>query len=111
MEDQLTKRIDEWGNRHLELRARDEQLLAVKMDVGHQRAHMRVGYGDAHFLSFHLDSDFEFHDGLATVDARVDVSVRGHAFKLQLPNFDVVPSSMQGDRYVEIRVPFFKKSF
>lgn len=111
MEDQLTRRIDEWGNRHLELRARDQELVAVRMDVGHQRGHLRLGYGDEHFLSIHLDSDFEFHDGLASVDAHVDLAVRGHAFKLQLPAFDVVPSSMQGDRYVEIRVPFFKKNF
>ena len=34
-----------------------------------------------------------------------------HAIKLELPNFDVVPSAYGDNRYVEIRVPFFKRNF
>ena len=112
MEDQLTNRLDEWGNqmgRHLDLMSHD--VLAIRIDARRNRAHMRVGYGDTHFLSLHIDSDFLFHDGLAQVDARVDLRIRNHGMRLELPSFDVVPSSYGDNRYVEIRVPFFRRTF
>ena len=112
MEDQLTDRLNEWGNlmgRHLDLMSHD--VLAIRIDARRNRAHMRVGYGDTHYLSLQINGDFLFHDGLASVDARVDLSIRGHSIKLELPNFDVVPSTYGDNRYVEIRVPFFKRNF
>ncbi len=112
MEDQLTNRIDEWGNqmgRHLDQMSHD--VLAIRIDAHRNYAHMRVGGGDGHYLSLHIAGDFLFHDGLADVNATVDLAIHGHSVKLELPNFEVVPSSYGDNRYVEIRVPFFKRHF
>ena len=110
--EELTKRIDDWGNqmgRHLDRMSHD--VVAIRIDAFRNHAHMRVGYGDTHFLSLHIDGDFVFHDGLASVQAHMDLAIHGHAIKLELPQFDVVPSSYGDNRYVEIRVPFFKRTF
>jgi hypothetical protein len=112
MEDQLTSRIDEWSNqmgRHLDNMSHD--MVALRFDAFHNHAHMRVGGGDEHYLSLHIDGDFVFHDGLADVNARVDLAIHGHSMQLELPNFEMVPSSYGDNRYVEIRVPFFKRRF
>ena len=82
MEDQLTHRIDEWSNtmgQHLGQLSHD--AVAIELDLRRNRARMRLGYGNDHYLSLRVDSRFEFHDGLASVDARVDLSVHGHAIR------------------------------
>lgn len=112
MEDQVTGRIDEWTNqmgRHLDHASHD--IVSLRFDAFHNHAHMRLGGGDSQILSLHIDGDFVFHDGLADVNARLDFAVHGHSVKLELPNFEMVPSSYGDNRYVEIRVPFFKRFF
>ena len=81
MEDQLTNRIDEWGNqmgRHLDQMSHD--VLAIRIDARRNRAHMRVGYGvagnDAELVLRGLNS-------MALRYAAQDVSTRALATWLQ----------------------------
>jgi hypothetical protein len=112
MEDQLTNRIDEWGNqmgRHLDTMSHD--VFGLRIDAHRNYAHLHLGGGDERYMALHIDSDWFFHDGLADVNATLDFTIHGHGIKVELPNFEMVPASYGDNRYVEIRVPFFKRAF
>jgi hypothetical protein len=87
-------------------------LDAVKfrIDGPARRARLRIA-GESRYLSLKLEGDIHFRRGAAEVDAAVDLVVGGHAVRLELPDFEVMPRSYLGERYVEVRVPLIRGSF
>jgi hypothetical protein len=85
--------------------------VAIRVDGRARRAKIRLGKGDGGMLSMRIDSDIKFANGLARVNARIDLSINGHRVSLDLPKVELVPSSYQGERYLEVRIPLIEGSF
>lgn len=108
LDQQIRDRISEIGNRlgqHLDTLSRDVVWLHV--DGRTQRAYLRIGGGHTHYLNF----DVAFADGMARVATHVDLTVAGHQIDLKLPDFEMVPTSFNGERYVELRLPLLERRF
>ena len=62
-------------------------------------------------VSVKFRSDVQVRGGVARVDARIDLRLVGRHVHVELPDFEVVPRSYDGDRYVELRLPLFTGRF
>lgn len=93
---------------HLNLLTQDS--LRLQIDGRSRRAHVRLA-GETRYLSLRVSGDMHFRSGAAQVDARIDLLVAGRKLSLELPDFEVVPRSFAGERYVEVRVPLLRGSF
>ena len=85
--------------------------LAIRFDGRARRARIRVGKGDGGVVSLRIDGDVVFDHGLAQVDTRIGLSISGHAMQFVLPMIELVPSSWNGEKYVEVRVPLISGAF
>ncbi len=100
--EKMTLAGDELG---LHLRAITFNSLDMNFD-GHKRiAHLRMQAGEAKKLALGIDSDVAFKSGFARVNATLKFGVLGKSWHLELPEFDMVPRSYDGHRYVELRLP------
>ena len=86
-------------------------LVAFAFDDSGRTAHVRVGAGLGEKLTLRVGGKISFERGLAKVDARIDLGIAGHKLALELPQFEMVPRSLDGRRYVELRVPIVQLSF
>jgi hypothetical protein len=112
LEDQITERLTQIGNslgEHLDLLSHD--MFRLRVDARQRRAHLRIGGGDSEGLAVRLDGDIQFDDLSAHVCARLDLALRGHAVRLELPPFEMSPVSYRGDHGVELRVPLLVQRF
>lgn len=108
VEENLTELADEFGN-HLSRLSFD--MLDLRFDARSRQARLRLDAGDRDNLRLKLDSDVKFRGGYARVHARVDLRLAGRDFTLDLPEFDVVPASVSGQRGVELRLPILYGEF
>jgi hypothetical protein len=106
--DQLTELGNQLGY-HLDAVSMD--LIALKFDGRRRRMHFGVGAGERGYLSFRVDSDFHFVDGLARVTTRIDLAIAGKTLELSLPEVELEPTSFRGERGVEVRLPIVNKRF
>jgi hypothetical protein len=106
--DQLTELGNQLGY-HLD--AVSMELIALKFDGRRRRMHFGVGAGERGYLSFRVDSDFHFVDGLARVTTRIDLAIAGKTLELSLPEVELEPTSFRGERGVEVRLPIINKRF
>ena len=112
LEDQITERLTELGNQlghHLDLLSHD--MFQLRVDGFHRRAHICLGGGNAETMSLRLDGDIQFDDINARIHTRIDLTLRGRAFHLELPTFDMSPAEYRGDHGVELRLPLFEHKF
>ncbi|HUQ02844.1 MAG TPA: hypothetical protein VM261_10135 [Kofleriaceae bacterium] len=84
--------------------------VKLKVDGRARKAHVRLA-GESRYLSMTIHSDVHFRRGGAGVDTLVDLRVAGRALRFELPQFEVLPRSYLGERYVEVRVPIIKGTF
>jgi hypothetical protein len=111
-EDQICSQLTELGNmlgQHVDVLSHD--MLAMKFDAKRQRAWLRFGGGDRHYLTFRVASDVHFTDGLASVNARIELAVANHTFHFELPSFEMAPVEYRGDHGVEVRLPLLRRNF
>lgn len=110
---QLTDELTELGNTvgaHLGALSHGE--LGLEVDGRHRRARVRVGSSDTErYLVFRLAGDIQFTRGVALVRARLDLGIGDHLVELELPDFEMAPTEVRGERGVEIRLPLFKRRF
>ncbi len=112
LEDVITDHMTDYGNllgKHLDLLSHD--MFNLQVDGRKNSARLRLGGGNLHYLTFMLDSDVHFHDGMASVDAHIYVGVAGHMLHVDVPHFDVIPDDFHGERIVELNVPLFERKF
>jgi hypothetical protein len=71
-------------------------------------------------VSFHVEgddsalrirSDVRVRGGSAKVYAQIDLQLIGRHLHLDVPEIDLVPRSLDGERYVEVRLPIWTQSF
>jgi hypothetical protein len=110
--EQVARSIAELGNTlgmHAALLS--HEMLAMKFDGQRRRAFIALGGGDDRFLAFKLANDVHFVDGLARINTKIDLTIRGRKIQVELPEWEMVPASYRGDRGVEVRVPIFRRRF
>jgi hypothetical protein len=93
-------------NSHLNRLSMD--LMHVRFNARERRARFRLGSHGASF-GLKLDSDIKFQGGYARIQATLDLKIAGDAYRLELPEIDYVPKSLDGD-YL-IRWPIIKGTF
>ena len=109
---QLTDYFTELGNTlgaHVDVLSKD--MIGMRFDGRRRRAFVRVGMGDAQYLTLRIASDVQFTQGLARINTRVDLVVGGRQLHLELPEVEMLPTEYRGDRGVQVRLPLFKRSF
>jgi hypothetical protein len=106
--DQLTELCNELGY-HLDVVSMD--LVALRVDGRRRRMSLGVGASAGGYLAFRFDSDFHFIDGVARVTTRINLGLAGKSLDLQLPEVELVPTSYQGERGVEVRLPIVTGRF
>lgn len=112
LEDQITDHLTDLGNAvggQLDLLSHD--LMGLHVDGRANRARLRLGGGNVHYLTFRIDSDWHFGEGKARVKARLELGLAGHVLELKLPDMEVIPDSYRGDRVVDINVPLLERRF
>ena len=115
LQQQITDRLTAMGNTlgfHLDQLSND--VLALTFDGRRRLAKIRFGtHGSENerYLTFRVDSDVHFADGMAKVTARLELGLAGHLVRVELPDFEMVPAEYRGDRGVEIRLPLLRRSF
>ena len=108
---QITDQLTLLGNTlgyHLDVLSKE--TLTLRFDGRRRKAYVRVGAGEAQYLTFQLASDVHFTEGLARISTRVDLSVAGRGLHLELPEVEMVPAEFHGDRGVAVRLPIFKRT-
>ncbi len=106
--EKMTLAGDELG---LHLRAITFNSVDMNFD-GHKRiAHLRMQAGEAKKVALGIDSDVAFKSGYARVNATLKFGVMGKSWQVELPEFDMVPRSYDGHRYVELRLPVIDFKF
>src|SRR5258708_4433476 len=112
LEDQITDHLTELGNMiGGPTKVLSDHLLPLRVDGRHNRAHLLLGGGDAHYLTFKIDSDWLFSDGKAHVDAHIELGLAGHNVELQLPNMEVIPDNYHGQDLVQVNVSVLERRF
>ena len=106
--EKMTLAGDELG---LHLRAVTFNSLDMNFD-GHKKvAHLRLKAGEAKKVALGIDSDVAFKSGFARVNATLMFGVMGKSWQVELPEFDMVPRTWDGHRYVELRLPVIDMRF
>src|SRR5690242_11084431 len=109
---QITDQLTLLGNTlgyHLDVLSKE--TLSLRFDGRRRRAYVRLGAGDAQYLTFRLASDVHFTQGLARVTTRVDLGIAGRALHIELPDVEMTPTEFHGERGVVVRLPLFRRSF
>jgi hypothetical protein len=112
LEDQITDHLSAIGNLlgdHIDFLSHD--FIGLHVDGRGQRARLRVGAGNAHYLTFRFDSDWHFADGKARVNARVHLGLAGHEIDMKLPAMDLTTDSYHGESMVTVNIPVLEKHF
>jgi hypothetical protein len=107
---QITDQLTELGNfigGHVNVLSDD--VLGLRFDGRARRARFRLGTGAGQFLRFKLDTDWHFTAGKARIATRIDLGLGKHEWHLELPDVEMLPSSVYGDRGVEVRLPILEK--
>lgn len=110
--DEMTDRMTELGNEighHMNLLSHD--LISLQFDGRARHAKMRVGGGDDRFVTFAIGSDVQFVGTDAHVRPHLDLGFQDRHVHVDLPEFEIMPQSYQGDRVVVFLVPFFQRGW
>ena len=106
--DNLTVLSDEL-NTHLSMLSLE--MLDMHFDFTRRTARLKLDVGDEDNLGLRVDSAVRFHSGYARIKTRIDLTIVGTGISLELPEFDMVPQSYLGQRWVELRLPLFERNF
>jgi hypothetical protein len=109
-EDVMIDHLSELGNvlgQHMTLLS--DQMIGLHVDGRGQRARLRVGTGDGHYLAFKIDSDWFFSDGKARINAHVQLRLASHELDVQLPAMEMEPTSYHGEDGVMLELPLLER--
>jgi hypothetical protein len=109
---QIADQLAELGNTvGTHLAVLSHEVLWMSFDGRSRRAKLHVGGGNPRYLELKLASDMQFIDGRATIYARIDLAIAGEQMRLELPEIEMVPTCVRGERGVEVRLPLFRQRF
>lgn len=87
------------------------EVVDMRFDAKQRKARLKLSAGDDEHLSLRVDSKILFRSGYARVHAKIDLHIVGQELSFELPDFDMVPRSYHGERYVEVRLPLIERRF
>jgi hypothetical protein len=112
LEQQIEDRITELGSElGTHLGGLSHDMIAFEVDGRGQRARLRVGGGNVHYLTFRMDTKWHFADGKARVATSLDLGLAGREVHVELPDIEMVPQSLGNEKYVELRLPLWERRF
>ena len=109
---QLTDSLTELGNTlgyHLDMLSAD--MLALRFDGRHRRARVKFGMVDSEYVTFKFDSLVQFSDGMARIQAHLDLGIAGHILHVDMPDMEMLPTEYHGERGIQLRVPLYQRYF
>ena len=107
---QITDQLTELGNFiGAQMNTLSDDMLGLRFDGRARRARLRLGTGEGQYLRFKFDSDWHFTQGKARITAKLDLGIGTHQWHLELPDMEMVPASVLGQRGVEVRLPLFER--
>ena len=107
---QITDQLTELGNFiGQNVNTLSDDILGLKFDGRARRARVRFGTGEGQYLRFKLDTDWHFTQGKARITTRIDLGLGTHELHVDLPDMEMLPSSVYGERGVEVRLPLFER--
>ena len=112
LEDVMVDNLSDLGNLvgdHLDQLSHD--FIGLHVDGRGQRARLRLGGSNPHFLTLRLDSDWLFGDGKARINARLELGLGSHVLDLKLPAMDVSEDTYHGIQLVQVNVPLLERRF
>jgi hypothetical protein len=111
MRQQLAEAFDDIGatlDEHLGILTND--VLDLELDTLHKRGRVRIR-GETSRAAVDLDSDIQWRKGGAHVSARIALRLGDHEVEIEIPEFEVRPTTVDGERGVEVRVPLITGTF
>lgn len=93
------------------LNALSFNLVDFDFNAHTRHAKLRLGGELGSQLSLRIDGDVMFQRGIARVATRVDLAVVGRHLRFELPEFEMVPRTWAGERWVEVRLPLLEGRF
>jgi hypothetical protein len=111
-EDVVVDNLSELGNvfgRHMDRLSHD--MIGLHVDGRGQRARLRLGGGNPHYLTFRIDSDWLFAEGKARINCKVQLALAGHEIDFKLPAMDLSEDSYHGVQLVQVNVPLLERRF
>ena len=112
LEQQIEDRITEIGTElGTHLGGLSHDMVGLEVDGRGQRARLRVGGGNVHYLTFRMDTKWNFADGKARVATSLDLGLAGREIHVELPDVEMVPSTLGNENYVELRLPLWERRF
>jgi len=90
-----------------------DHMFTLHVDGRHNRARIGLGHGGdgAHYLTFHLDTDWLFEHGGAHVDATVQLGLGTHQIEFKLPAMVLTPDNWHGQDLVVVDVNLLERRF
>lgn len=108
----VKQNLNEYGNEFgLEIGELTLGLMEMQFDLESKNGHFHLGGGDPDAFRLRIDSHVAYQRKAARVQARLDLSVAGYGFALDLPEFDMKTESVVGQRAVAFSIPFLEGSF
>jgi hypothetical protein len=112
LEQRLTRNFTLLSNEMgLHLRNLSGEVIDMKFDLGGRRAKINLGGGDGGHLRLRLHSSVIMHGKIARIATKVDLALFGKPLQLELPEFEIVPQTLDGRSWVELRVPIVEGRF
>jgi hypothetical protein len=110
--DVVVDHLSDLGNvlgRHMDKLSHD--MIGLHVDGRGQRARLRLGGGNPHYLTFRVDSEWLFSDGKARVNCKLQLALAGHEIDFKLPAMDLTEDSYHGVQLVQVNVPLLERRF
>ena len=95
----------------------DQHLTALSHDalefrIDGRRQHYYLGvhaHSGSGRVSFAMNEDVHFVDAVACIRTHLQLEIGTHAVDLQLPDMELQPDELNGQRIVELRVPLLQR--
>ncbi len=111
LKDRVTKNLTLMSNEMgLHMKTLTGDMVDMTFDVRARKARVKLNAG-SEGLSLNLDSKLVMRGKIARVSTTLDLDLFGESLSLDLPDFELVPQSWQGQRWVEFRVPIIEGRF
>ncbi len=111
LKDRVTRNLTLMSNEMgLHVKTLTGEMIDMTFDVRGRKARLKLNAGSESLL-LNLDSKIVMRGKIARVSTTLDLSLFGESLTLDLPDFELVPQSWQGQRWIEFRVPIIEGRF
>ena len=111
LKDRVTKNLTLMSNEMgLHVKNLTGEMIDMSFDVQARKARVKLNAGSGD-LALNVDSKLVMRGKVARVSTTLDLTFLGDNLTLDLPDFEMVPQSWQGQQWVEFRLPIIEGAF